>query len=56
MVNTVLSILSQMRKNIKNENDLDNKLTPSRQADIIKHIEVMKAEENCGKYKLLKIT
>ncbi|CAI5662042.1 unnamed protein product [Oreochromis niloticus] len=35
------------------ENYLDNKLTPSSQADIIKHIEVMKAEENCGEYKLL---
>ncbi|XP_039886495.1 phospholipase A and acyltransferase 4-like [Simochromis diagramma] len=37
----------------KKENYLDKKLTPSSQADIIKHIEVMKAEENCGKYKLL---
>ncbi|CAI5662048.1 unnamed protein product [Oreochromis niloticus] len=40
-------------KEHKKENYLDNKLTPSSQADIIKHIEVMKAEENCGKYKLL---
>uniref|UniRef100_A0A3Q3CIQ5 Retinoic acid receptor responder protein 3-like n=1 Tax=Haplochromis burtoni TaxID=8153 RepID=A0A3Q3CIQ5_HAPBU len=37
----------------KKENYLDKKLTPSSQADIIKHIEVMKAEENCGKYNLL---
>uniref|UniRef100_A0A3B4H8C1 LRAT domain-containing protein n=1 Tax=Pundamilia nyererei TaxID=303518 RepID=A0A3B4H8C1_9CICH len=37
----------------KKENYLDKKLTPSSQADIYKHIEVMKAEENCGKYNLL---
>uniref|UniRef100_A0A3Q4MP37 LRAT domain-containing protein n=1 Tax=Neolamprologus brichardi TaxID=32507 RepID=A0A3Q4MP37_NEOBR len=35
------------------ENYLDNKLTPSSRDDIIKHIELMKAEENCGKYNLL---
>uniref|UniRef100_A0A3Q2XFX8 LRAT domain-containing protein n=1 Tax=Haplochromis burtoni TaxID=8153 RepID=A0A3Q2XFX8_HAPBU len=35
------------------ENYLDKKLTPSSQADIIKHIKVMANETHCGKYDLL---